>query len=285
MFWSVALPTDLSDAASVSSVAMALESSGVDACHVTDHPYPPRTWLDSGGHRAPDPFVMLSFAAAATGRLRLHTNVLVAGYRNPVLAAHGIATLDALSGGRVIVGLGMGYLRAEFAALGIDHRQRGALLDNAVATMTAAWCGATENVLSPLPLSTPHPPIWFGGNSAATIKRVVAFGQGWSPFPASKSMARHTRTTELADQGDLKRAIVELRARAEAAGRTDPIDVCCVPFSHPHHSAVFEPDRLVTEATELAELGVTWLSVALSAPSQAGLLENIERFGTEVVHA
>jgi alkanesulfonate monooxygenase SsuD/methylene tetrahydromethanopterin reductase-like flavin-dependent oxidoreductase (luciferase family) len=130
-------------------VAAALEASGVDACHVTDHPYPPRTWLDAGGHRALDPFVTLSFAAAVTTRLRLHTNVLVAGYRNPVLAAHAIATLDALSGGRMIIGLGMGYLRAEFAALGVDHQRRGALLDQAVAAMTAAWSGATENVLIP----------------------------------------------------------------------------------------------------------------------------------------
>jgi probable F420-dependent oxidoreductase len=285
MLWSVALSIDGADAASVTPVAAALEASGVDACHVTDHPYPPRTWLDAGGHRALDPFVTLSFAAAVTTRLRLHTNVLVAGYRNPVLAAHAIATLDALSGGRMIIGLGMGYLRAEFAALGVDHQRRGALLDQAVAAMTAAWSGATENVLSPAPVSRPHPPIWFGGNSAAAIKRVVAAGQGWAPFPASKSMARHTRTAELADPSALKRAIGQLRAEAETAGRTEPIDVCCVPFSHPYDSAVLDPDRLVAEAAELAELGVTWLSVRLPAPSRAGLLENVERFGAEVVHA
>jgi probable F420-dependent oxidoreductase len=229
--------------------------------------------------------VTLSFVAAATKRLRVHTNVLVAGYRNPLLAAHGIATLDALSGGRVIIGLGMGYLREEFTALGVDHRRRGALLDEAVAAMTAAWQGAADNVLSPAPVSRPHPPIWFGGNSAATIRRVVASGQGWSPFPASKSMARHTRTTELADPSDLKRAIGELRAMADAAGRTEQIDVCSVPFGHPHNSTQLNPSRLLAEAAELAESGVTWLSIALPAPSLAGLLENIEQFGTEVVHA
>jgi probable F420-dependent oxidoreductase len=278
----VALPAELTDADSISSTALALESSGVDACHLTDHPYPPRAWLEAGGHRALDPLVTLSFAAAATARLRLHTNVFIAAYRNPLLAAHGIATLDALSGGRMILGLGMGYLRGEFAALGVDHRRRGALLDEAVAGMKQAW---RSDVLWPEPVSRPHPPIWFGGNSASTIRRVVASGQGWAPFPASKSTARHTRTAELAEPGDLKRAIGELRAAAEAAGRTDPIDVCCVPFSHPHDAGVFEPARLVAEAAELAELGVTWLSVRLPAPSLAGLLENIERFGAEVIHA
>ncbi|HEY4022917.1 MAG TPA: TIGR03619 family F420-dependent LLM class oxidoreductase [Pseudonocardiaceae bacterium] len=282
MWWSVALPTDWLDATSIAGIATALELSGVDACHLTDHPYPPRTWLDTGGHRAPDPLVALAFAAAATTRLRLHTNVLVAGYRNPLLAAHGVATLDALSGGRVILGLGAGYLAGEFAALGVDHARRGALLDEAVAAMTAAWQGET---LWPKPVSRPHPPLWFGGNSAATIRRVVASGQGWSPFPASKSMARHTGTAELAGLGDLRRSIGRLRAAAEAAGRTEPIDVCCVPFSHPHDSATLNLDRLVDEAGELAELGVTWMAVRLPAPSQSGLLENIERFGTEVVGA
>jgi probable F420-dependent oxidoreductase len=282
MYWSVALPAELTDATSIGSVVTALEASGVDACHVTDHPHPPKKWVAAGGHNALDPLVALSFAAATTTRLRLHTNVFIAAYRNPLLAAHGIATLDVLSGGRVIIGLGMGYLRDEFTALGIDPGRRGALLDEAVAAMTDAWRG---DVLWPKPVSRPHPPIWFGGNSAATIRRVIASGQGWSPFPASKSMARHTSTAELADPDDLKRAIGELRSAAETAGRTEPIDVCCVPFGHPHDAAAFEPDQLVAEAAELAELGVTWLSVRLPAPSTAGLLENIERFGAEVIHA
>jgi probable F420-dependent oxidoreductase len=282
MYWSVALPAELTDVTSIGSVVTALEASGVDACHVTDHPHPPKRWVGAGGHNALDPLVALSFAAAMTTRLRLHTNVFIAAYRNPLLAAHGIATLDALSGGRVILGVGAGYLRGEFEALDVDHARRGALLDEAVAAMTDAWRG---DVLWPEPVSRPHPPIWFGGNSAATIRRVVASGQGWSPFPASKSMARHTSTAELAAPADLKRAIGELRAAAEAAGRPDPIDVCCVPFGHPHDATGFEPDRLVAEAAELAELGVTWLSIRLPAPSTAGLLENIERFGAEVIHA
>jgi probable F420-dependent oxidoreductase len=291
MQWSVALPTDqvergpdLISAAAISEMAGALEAAGVDACHVTDHPYPPRSWVLAGGHHALDPLVALSFAAAATRRLRLHTNILVAGYRHPILAAHGIATLDALSGGRLILGLAVGYLKEEFAALGVDYRRRGALLDDAVAAMTAAWTGAPGpqgNALRPIPAS--HPPIWFGGNSASAIGRVVGSGQGWLPFPASRALAKQTRTAELADLEDLKRAIGELRAAADKAGRTAPIDICCVPFSHPHHRPLLDPGRLLDEAARMAELGVTWLSVRLPAPSRAGYLENVERFGAEVV--
>jgi probable F420-dependent oxidoreductase len=293
--WSVALPTEqvepgaeLISAEAVGEMAAALEAVGVDACHVTDHPYPPASWVAAGGHHALDPLIALSFAAAATRRLKLHTNVYIAAYRQPVLAAHGIATLDALSGGRVIAGLAVGYLEPEFAALGVDYHRRGALLDEAVATMTAAWAGAPGpqgNLLRPAPASRPHPPLWFGGNSASARRRVVRSGRGWLPFPASKGLANATRTAPMEDLGDLKRAIGELRDAAERAGRTDPIDICCIPFSHPHHRDAFDPSRLVEEARQLAELGVTWLSVRLPAPSRKGYLENVERFGAEVVRA
>lgn len=295
MRWSVALPTDLVDrgaelisAQAIGEMAGALEASGVDACHVTDHPYPPASWVAGGGHHALDPLIALSFAAAATRRLMLHTNVFVAAYRHPVLAAHGIATLDALCGGRLIVGVAVGYLEAEFGGLGLDYRRRGALLDEAVAAMKAAWSGEPGphgNVLRPVPVSRPHPPLWFGGNSPSAIRRVIAEGRGWSPFPASRRFARATKTLPIADIGDLERAIGALRAAARRAGRSEPIDICCAPFSHPYHRGVLDPPRLLEEAAMLAGLGVTWLSVRLPAPSRAGYLENVERFGAEVVRA
>ena len=293
--WSVALPTEqvergaeLISAEAVGEMAAALEAAGVDACHVTDRPYPPESWVAAGGHHALDPLIVRSFAAAATRRLMLHTNVYIAAYRHPVLAAHGIATLDALSGGRLIVGLAVGYLESEFAALGVDHRRRGALLDEAVARMTAAWAGEPGprgNALRPAPAARPHPPLWFGGNSVSAIRRAVRSGQGWSPAPASQAFAKRIQTTPLADLGDLKRVIGDLHAAAEQAGRTAPIDICCVPFTHPHHRALFDPPRLVDEARRMAELGATWLSVRLPAPSRTGYLENVERFGAEVVRA
>jgi probable F420-dependent oxidoreductase len=293
--WSVALPTErmaggqeLISAEAIGEMARALEAAGVDACHVTDHPYPPRSWVSAGGHHSLDPLIALSFAGAATRRLRLQTNIFVAAYRHPILAAHGIATLDALSGGRLILGMAVGYLEQEFAGLGVDYRRRGALLDEAVVAMTDAWRGLPGpegNVLSPPPSARPHPPIWFGGNSASAIRRVVKSGQGWLPFPAPRRFADLVRTAQLADLSDLKRMIGELRAAAERAGRTEPIEICCVPFSHPHNRELLEPAWLLEEASQMAEMGVTWLSVRLAAPSRAGYLENVERFGAEVVLA
>lgn len=291
--WSLALPTeqvehgpDLVSAPAVAEMAVALEAAGVDACHVTDHPYPPAEWVAAGGHHALDPLVTLAVAATATSRLLLHTNAYIAAYRHPVLAAHGIATLDAMSGGRVILGLASGYLRPEFESLGVEFHERGVRLDAAVAAMKDAWRGlpgARGNVLRPVPVSRPHPPIWFGGNSPVVIRRVVATGQGWMPFPASAGLARAVRTSELADHGGLARAISSLRTAAEVAGRTEPIDICCAPFSHPHHLARLEPERLLDEAATLRALGVTWLSIRLAAPSRSGYLENVQRFATEVL--
>ena len=96
--------------------------SGFDGGNVTDHPCPSGRWLDCGGHHAQDPFVMLSFLAAATRKFRLQTGILVLPYRNPFITARAVATLDVFSGGRVTLGLGAGYLKGEYYALGRRFR-------------------------------------------------------------------------------------------------------------------------------------------------------------------
>ncbi|MCH8283798.1 MAG: LLM class flavin-dependent oxidoreductase, partial [Chloroflexi bacterium] len=119
-------------AAGVMEVSRAAEAAGFDAVTVTDHPFPEDEWMRSGGHNALDPFVALSFAAAATTRLRLLTSIYVLPYRNPFLAAKSVASLDALSGGRVIFGIAAGYLEPEFEALGVSFDKRNELTDEAI---------------------------------------------------------------------------------------------------------------------------------------------------------
>src|SRR5712675_1003599 len=146
MRFSVALPTDRIERAAefvtqaaVAEIALAAEDGGFDACFVTDHPFPPHRWLYGGGHHALDPFVALSFAAAATSRLRLQTHILVLPYRNPLLTAKSVLSLDVLSGGRVILGVASGYLKPEFAALGVDFDERNDLTDEAIDVMRRVW--------------------------------------------------------------------------------------------------------------------------------------------------
>jgi probable F420-dependent oxidoreductase len=299
MRYTLALPTDRVDrpddflsARAVMEMAVNLEAAMVDACHVTDHPFPPLDFLAHGGHHSLDPLVALSFAAGATNRLLLHTNVFILAYRNPFVAAKGLASLDILSGGRLILGIAAGYLEGEFAACGSPFTGRGAALENSLAAIRQAWTGepvvaegrewkAENNVMLPKPVSSV--PVWVGGNSDIAIRRSVRIGDGWAPFPASVRTAAALRTRSLTSIAELERRLERLRQEAAEIGRANLPEVCVTPFSHPHHRDVFDPPALVDEAEQLAALGVTWLSIRLPAPDRRTFLANVERFGTEVV--
>jgi probable F420-dependent oxidoreductase len=260
--------------------ARAIESAGFDSCFVTDHPYPSREWLATGGHETLDPFVALSFAAASTQTLRLHTNCLIPAYRNPYLVAKSVATLDACSRGRVILGVAVGYLRPEFEGLGVPYDERAARLDTSLRLMKQAWADETDdNIVTPRCVQQPHPPIWIGGNSTAAIRRAVAHGDGWSPFPAAPRTAAAVDTASIADTATLASAITRYRALAAESGRSGPLDVCFTPFTHPGHKNVVDPDALVAEAHELGEVGVTWLAFHLPAPSVGEFCDTVSTFG------
>jgi len=283
---SVQLPTDrvlggeLTSADVVSGLAAAIEAAGFDACWVTEHPFPSDAWLASGGHHSLDPFVVLSAAAVATRRLRLHTNVLVLPYRNPFLAAKAVASLDVLSGGRVILGVAPGYLQAEHEALGADFAARGELTDEALVAMKRAWTGrsvvaegrtfsATGNTMLPVPAQQPHPPIWIGGNTKAAIRRAVHHAQGWSPFPQAAKHASVTRTAAIESVSDLAARIGYLREYAASVGRREPLDVNFVPFGYAMGSRrALDPVALRAQVAELEAIGVTWLTLALPGSSR-----------------
>jgi probable F420-dependent oxidoreductase len=282
MKFSVELPIAAPEA--LMTCALAIEAAGFDACFVTDHPFPSRTWLETGGHETLDPFVALSFAAAATRRLRLHTNCLIPAYRDPYLAAKAVATLDACSRGRVILGIAVGYLQAEFEGLGVSFAKRAQVLDETLWAMKAAWADTTpDNIVTPRCVQQPHPPIWAGGNSAAAMRRAITHGDGWSPFPATPRTAAAVDTASMTDAVMLAHAIVRLRELADEAGRRDPLDVCFTPFSHPGHKDTVDPAAFVAEAHELEAIGVTWLAFHLPAPSVAEFCDTVAAFGAAVV--
>jgi probable F420-dependent oxidoreductase len=282
-------------AAAIAQAAQALEAAGFDAGYATEHPFPPDAWLRGGGHHALDPFVGLAVAAAATQRLRLHTNVLVLPYRNPFLMAKAVASLDAVSGGRVILGVAAGYLEAEYRALGADFERRNELADDALLAMKRAWSGesvawdgpgyhAIGNRMLPRPVQQPHPPLWIGGNSRLAARRAAEHGQGWSPFPVKAAFGRQTRTAPIESLEDLAARIRELRDHAHALGRSEPLDVNFVPFGMRMSPArAPDPDGLCEQVLRLGEIGVTWLSIGLPCPSRAGFCEHAARFGEQVI--
>ena len=272
--------------AAVSELARAAEDAGFAAVFVTDHPAPPADWIAGGGHHTLDPLVTLSVAAAATTTLRVQTNLYVPAYRHPLLSAKTVATLDALSGGRVILGVGAGYLEGEFAAVGADFAGRNDVLDDAIRTMRAAWTGEpVDGTLSlPRPVQQPGPPVWIGGNSTRAIRRAVELGDGWVPMPSPARAAKTLRTPGLESIDDLAARIATLHRIADDVGRTAPLDVAFMPAGlDMFNRAAPEPGRVVDEMHALAGVGVTWATVTLPGESRAELLREIDRFGSAVL--
>jgi probable F420-dependent oxidoreductase len=290
-------PAEFCTAEAITQMAQAAEAAGFDAVHATEHPFPTRHGPDMGGHHAMDPFVCLAIAGAATKTIRLHTCALVLPYRNPFLTAKSIADLDVATGGRLMPGVVPGYLAGEFAALGVDLDERNALMDEALEAMVAAWTGepvfmegegwkANGNFMRPLPAQRPHPPLWIGGNSLGAIRRVVRYGQGWMPFPVQPNESLAVRTAVIRTFDEMRARIALLREEADKAGRKDHIDIgtCC--FSHQHHprgAENYDPPAFLEEVERMAEIGVTWISVKARSPNRKAFLENIARWGEEVI--
>src|SRR5271167_1484824 len=299
MRYSIALPNDRVDsaddfltAATVADVARAVEDAGFDACFVTDHPFAGDRWLAAGGHHALEPLVQLSFAAAATTALLLHTNIYVLPYRNPFLAAKSVLSLDVLSGGRVILGVGAGYLISEFAALGIDFDERNDLLEEGIEAMKLAWTQdgvvligrhfrARGNTMLPRPTSRPHPPIWMGGNSKRAIQRAVLSCQGWSPLPTTAGRAPRTATVSSLEE--LRQRIAMAHKEIEAIGRKEPLDICLSLLQPSPGSSDYEPQQCRSYIRALSDLGVTWIGVRPTGTDRATYLDGVRRFGDDVI--
>jgi probable F420-dependent oxidoreductase len=289
---------DLVSGSGVATVAAAAEAAGFGGFGFTDHPAPTQRWLQAGGHDALDPFVAMGFAAARTTTLRLIPNIVVLPYRNPFIVAKAGATLDLLSGGRFTLAVGVGYLKREFTALGVEFDQRAALFEEALQAIRAIWTGdditfegqhfsASGITAHPRPLSRPHPPIWIGGNTSAARRRVAAYGDGWCPFPAPAVLAQTARTAAMESLDELGAGIEDLRRRCEAAGR-DPAAVD-ITFSNPAGGSPadddFDADAYLSGVEKLAALGVTWTQVQVPGDSLAHAVETIERFGRLVIDA
>ena len=290
---SLGLPTHLVDrgaefisADAIETIATAAEQAGFDAVFVTDHPYPPIEWLRHGGHHTLDPLVALSFAAAATTTLRLQTNLYVPAYRDPYISAKAISTLDVLSGGRVILGVGAGYLEAEFAALGADFDSRNDALDQALVAMKAAWTGEVVDghVMRPVPAQRPHPPIWIGGNSKRAIRRAVDLGDGWVPMPSPAKASGALKTPGIESLAELATRIAYMTEYAASVGRPLPRDIAFMPSGLDMFAASsVEASVVVDGIAEMAEVGVTYATVSLPCDLRSELLDAIELFASDVL--
>jgi len=222
--------------------AAAADRSPVDELWVPDHIAIPPDEAEGSGGRYLDPLASLAVLAGATGRIGLGTGVLILPYRPPIPTAKWVATIQELSGGRLRLGVGVGWMKAEFRALGVDRRRRGELADRALDTLRRCFDAKDDVVrehgqafyFRPRP---PRPPIFVGGGAPHALERAVRFGDGWMPMSAEPE--------KLAP--DVRR----LRELAERAGKPVPEVVAFggVPLD--------EPRRAAERLARLAEIGVT----------------------------
>jgi len=255
-------------------VARAAEAAGFESAWTGEHvvlpdpqappsPAPPR-------HPMLDPAVALAFLAARTERLRLATGIIILPQRNPVVLAKELASVDVLSNGRLIFGLGAGYLRPEFDAVGASFTDRGVRCDESIDAIVALWtqerpsfAGRTLRFAGidahPRPVQKPHPPIVVGGTSAAAFARAARRGDGWYGF------LRDLDATK-ADLGGLARAKSE-------AGRRRALEVSITP-----------PPKLdLAGAERYRELGVDRLVLLAPARDEAAILRWVDETAESLV--
>lgn len=270
----------------------ALEAANIDACHLTDHPAPDAGWLHANGHDALDPFTALAFVAAVTTKIMLHTHVVVLPYRNPFITAKAAATLQVLSGGRLILGVGGGYMKSEFEAVGVDFHKRGALTNEALEVMRLAWAGGPVTFKGmgfdakgnePRPAPDPQPLIWIGGGSDKAIERAARHGDGWAPFFAAPTLSEINRRTGIQSVDHLREKIVETKALREKLGKTAPFDFAIGTHQKPKELSSAAAESLLEEFDAFAGAGVTWTWVDPPHDSRSAYLEFIDWFGREVV--
>jgi probable F420-dependent oxidoreductase len=285
------METDLLDAGPVTELAVAAEAAGFEGFAFTEHPIPGAKWLTSGGHQTLDPFVALGHVAAVTERLRLLTYLAVVPYRNPFLLAKAAMTVDKLSGGRFILGVGTGYLKAEFYALGVDFEERNALFDEALEVLPLHWRGepfsyqgrhfnAREVIARPTPVQDLIP-IWIGGNAKVTLRRVAERAQGWMPLTGPAEMFVTTRSPYLESLDDIGNTIATLKE--QAGDRAGQIDIAWA-YTDP---SLATPDKDVERHRETiaraAEIGISWIIVPAPSTTPPETQEFIEAFGSSYI--
>lgn len=274
--------------AELAQIAGAADRSGFLYVAVCDHTAIPRRLSQAMGSTWYDTIATLGWLAALTTRTRLLSHVYIAALRNPLRSAKEFSTLDVLSAGRVIVGVGAGHVPEEFDALRADFEGRGALLDEAIdgisvalteefATLDGPNWPAREMAVAPRPVQKPRPPIWVGGSSVPALRRAAQRGDGWLPQTVRRS--------------DLEEQIAKLVALREEYRPEDPIEIgALVPLVRvgtsrselPKGTITGPPEQVADAIRGLGELGVSHVQLRFMSRSATELCDQIEEFGALV---
>ncbi len=272
----------------LASIAQAADRSGFGYIAVCDHVAIPTDKAEAMQTAWFDTVATLGWLAALTTNVQLLSHVFIVAYRHPLVTAKSFMTLDHLSGGRAILGVGAGHVEGEFDALGVPFAERGPITDESVDVLRAAFDEEYPDIdtprfsihgvgQSPRPTQA-HLPIWVGGSSRPALRRAAERGDGWLPQgPPKEGMGP---------------AIEYLHQRRSELGRTGPFAVGG--FAYPMYigtpswdlgpmAVSGSPDELAGKIREWASVGSTHMMVRLRSRSADELVDQIERFGAEVI--
>ena len=241
-----------------------------------------------------DTLSTLGYLAGCTQRIKLGTHVLVLPYREPLLTAKMVSTLDCLSGGRIILGIGVGWMEEEFKALGLNtFAERGAVTDEHIRIFKELWTQDDPEFhgphydfsgikFYPKPVQTPHPPIWIGGHTSAALRRAAVLGDGWIPLGL-----RPPAELEPEEMADL---IDRIRDMSEKAGRPrEAVDVAFSsnllfdpPPGKPRRTLTGSAEEIGADLVLYQQVGVQHFILRFEGDGLEQLLENMERFAKDV---
>ncbi|MEL0113548.1 MAG: LLM class F420-dependent oxidoreductase [Rickettsiales bacterium] len=294
-------------------IAVAAEKLGYGYITVSDHIVVPRKidpnypysengefrWSSDGETDCMEQFTLLAWIAAVTTKIRVMTSVIVVPHRNPLFMAKSLATTDVLSGGRVTVGCGTGWMPEEFAALNLpDFKSRGQVTNEYIDVMKSAWTDPNPSYegeffkfanvdTDPRPVQDPHPPIWIGGESMPAIRRAVSHGDAWYPFGSNPKFRMDTVESYTA-------RLAKLHRTAEAAGR-DPAGIA-LSYNCAFHSAREQqhvdggrqmvtgtPEQRAGDIRAFAEAGISTMIVNVAAGEKSAMLDRMAEFAENVM--
>lgn len=287
MKFGVTLPNfgKYAEKADILNIASTAEELGFDSLWVSDHVVIP------DGHKVfgdvfYDPLVTLSYIAARTKTIKLGTSVIILPYRNPVVVAKMISTLDQLSEGRVLLGIGAGWMKKEFEALGVDFGQRGAVTNEYLEALKILWTKDkptykgqyvefSDISFLPKPYQKPYPEIWFGGGSAKAIDRAVKYGQGWQPVGLSpQELAIELENLhELLKINSKSNFCVSLRRNVEINDQKD------IPEEDTLRGTI---EKIVNGIRKYKEVGVNHLILHFLSGTSEGILNSMSTFSKEI---
>jgi probable F420-dependent oxidoreductase len=274
--------------AELARVARQAEESGFFYVAVCDHTAIPRRLAGAMSTTWYDTVATLGWLAGVTTRVRLLSHVFVAAQRHPLRTAKEFATLDVLSQGRIIIGVGAGHVQEEFDRFGPPFEERGAALDEAIDGLTAAlveefptlpgprWPAADLGV-APRPVQQPRPPIWIGGSSNAALRRAAQRGDGWLPQTVRRSDMRAQVARLLELRGTLRGgAPIEIGALAGTfhVGESD--------HELPRGTVSGSPEHIAENLAELIDMGVSHLQMRFPNRSVEELCDQLAAFGEQV---